>query len=175
MASAQVQRAYAPVARPNSTQSVRICRHELTGVHERTGAEQSQAPPKTHFLVELARPRPIRLSARARSHPDLGLQTRIEHATNVNLRHEGMVDEFEAPHLAKRMRRCWNYPRRPEMVMKSTSATFSSWQLTEQLRGAFKTRLCSSTPTACPTERATPNPSEAPMLWRRNLPGGYLC
>ena len=119
------------------------------------------------FLVGLARPRRIVLSSGARFLPDLGLQTRVEHATNVNLGHEAMLDEFEAPHLGKRNRRCWNHQMRPETMMTPAPARFFSRQPAEQLHGAIKSRRSSTTQTACPTEQISPNPSGAALQCRR--------
>lgn len=175
MSSAQGQREYAPATRANSTRSVHTGRRGRTRVQLRTVAERAQAPPKMRFLIGLARPRGIVSSSGARFLPDLCLRTRVEHATNVNLRHEAMLDEFEAPHLGKRNRRCWNHQMRPEMMMRPAPARFFSRQPAEQLHGAIKSRRCSSTQTACPTERISPNPSGSALQWRRHPPGGHLC
>ena len=175
MSSAQGQREYAPATRANSTRLVRTGRRGRTHVQLRTVAERIQAPPKMRFLIGLARPRRIVSSSGARFLPDLGLRTRVEHATNVNLRHEAMLDEFEAPHLGKRNRRCWNHQTRPEMMMRPAPARFFSRQPAEQPHGAIKSRRCSSTQTACPTERISPNASGAALQWRRYPPGGHLC
>ena len=174
MSSAQGQRAYTPAACPNSTQSVRTGWHGRTHVHQRTVAEAGQAPPKTRFLAVLPRPRRMVSSGGARSLPDLGLRARFEHTTNVNLRHEGMLDEFVAPHLAKKNSRCRSHQRRPEMMMRPTSARLFSRQPAEQLRGALKWRSRSGTPTACPIERTTPTPSGAALEWRSYSPGCHL-
>ena len=67
-------------------------------VERRTGEEGDVAPPKTRFLVGLARLLRAVLRAGARPEIENGLQTRFERPANVNMRNEGIVAEFEALH-----------------------------------------------------------------------------
>ena len=134
-------RAYGPAARSNSTRSVRKSRHGRAHVLQHTGAESGQAPPKTRFLVGLARPRKMVSSRAARPEIENGLQTRFEQAANVDIRHEEILDEFGTPHLAEKNSRCRNHRRRPEMMLRLASTRFFSQHLAERLRGAAQMAL----------------------------------
>ena len=175
---AQTQRAYFSAARSNSTRSVRASRHGRARVRQRTGAKGGRAPPKMRFLVGLARPRAMVSRHTIRPHPDFGLQTRFEHAANVDLRVGGNLDEFGAAHLPVKSSRCRYHQRRPEIMLRPASTRFFSRQLAEQLRRAAQMTQPvrhTKSPTACPTGRTPPRPSGATLQWRPSPSGGQPC
>ena len=73
-----------------STRSAGASRHDRAHVERRTGEEGDQAPPKTRFLIGLARPFRAVLRATARHAPDFGLRTRFERPANVSMRKGGI-------------------------------------------------------------------------------------
>ena len=139
---------------------------------QHTGAERGQAPPKTRFLIGLARPRAMVLRSGVGSLPDFGLQTRFEHTTNVDMTHEGYLDEFGAQYLPERKSRCWNHQRRPEIMLRPASTRFFSQHLAERLCGAAQMAL-SLRQTNCLPHRADncepiwSSPAVAPNAVRR--------
>ena len=91
-------------------------------MERRTGEEGDEAPPKTRFLVGLARLLRAVLRAGARPEIENGLQTRFERPPNVSMINEGMLAEFEALHHASWKSRCQHHQSRPEMLQTTTIA-----------------------------------------------------
>ena len=109
-------------ARSSSTHSARTDRHERARAERRTGEGGDEAPPKTRFLVGLARPLRAVLRVAVRPEIENGLRTRFERPANVSMTSEGMLAEFEALHRPSWKSRCQHHQSRPEMLQTITIA-----------------------------------------------------
>ena len=95
-------------------------------VERRTGEEGDVAPPKTRFLVGLARPRAVVLRHAARPEIENDLRTKIERAANVSMRNQGILAEFDGPYRPSWKSRCQHHRGRPEKLLRANCAPICS-------------------------------------------------